>query len=70
MNYGNEEVCEIKLINGIIQGDSLSPFLFVLTLDPLIKILKEQNIGIEITPERKIDILYYMDDLKIITNST
>ncbi len=70
MNYGNEEICEIQLKNGIIQGDSLSPFLFVLTLDPLIKILKEENIGVEIAPNRRIDVLYYMDDLKIITDKT
>ena len=36
------EVGEIRLENGIIQGDAFSPLLFVLMIDPLIKILKKR----------------------------
>ena len=35
LSYGaNKEVGEVPLTNGIIQGDTFSPLLFVLTIDP------------------------------------
>ena len=30
---GNDEIAEIKVKSGVLQGDSLSPFLFILTLE-------------------------------------
>ena len=58
LSYGaKKEVGEVRLENGIIQGDAFSPLLFVLMIDPLIKILK-RGVGDET------EILYYMDDLK------
>ena len=43
LSYGaKREVGEIRLENGIIQGDAFSPLLFVLMIDPLIKILKNK----------------------------
>ena len=50
----------MRLTNGIIQGDAFSPLLFVLTIDPLIKVMKTQ-LG------DRVEILYYMDDLKAST---
>ena len=35
-----KEVGELRLENGIIQGDAFSPLPFVLMIDPLIKIMK------------------------------
>ena len=35
------DVGEVRLTNGIIQGDAFSPLLFVLMIDPLIKVLKK-----------------------------
>ena len=62
--YGaKKEVGEVRLTNGIIQGDAFSPLLFDLTIDPLIKILKKK-VGDEA------QILYYMDDLKVSATST
>ena len=62
LSYGaKREVCEVRLTNGIIQGDAFSPLLFVLTIDPLIKILKKRVDDAEI--------LYYMEDLKASTKS-
>ena len=52
-----KDVGEVRLTNGIIQGDAFSPLLFVLVIDPLIKFMKK-NVGCEV------EILYYMDDLK------
>ena len=58
LSYGaKKEVGEVRLTNGIIQGDAFSPLLFVLMIDPLIKIMKTQ-LG------DSAEILYYMDDLK------
>ena len=51
------EVGEVRLENGIIQGDAFSPLLFVLMIDPLIKIMK-RKLG------DRVEVLYSMDDLK------
>ena len=58
-----KEVGEVRLTNGIIQGDAFSPLLFVLMMDPLIRILK-RAVG------DRAEILYYMDDLKASMDST
>ena len=58
LSYGaKKEVGEVRLTNGIIKGDAFSPLLFVLMIDPLIKIVKK-NLG------NGVEVLYYMDDLK------
>ena len=58
LSYGaKKEVGKVRLENGIIQGDAFSPLLFVLMIDPLIKVLK-RGCGDDA------EILYYMDDLK------
>ena len=58
LSYGaKKEVGEVRLENGIIQGDAFSPLLFVLVIDPLVKILKKRT-------GNDAEILNYMDDLK------
>ena len=58
LSYGaKKDVGEVRLSNGIIQGDAFSPLLFVLMIDPLIKTIKKR-LGDEV------EILYNMDDLK------
>ena len=49
---------------GIFQGDSLSPLLFCLALIPLSQLLNDTGYGYRIE-NRKINHLFYMDDLKI-----
>ena len=63
LSYGaKKDVGEVRLTNGIIQGDAFSPLLFVLMIDPLIKILKKR-VGDEA------EVLYNMDDPKVsVTN--
>ena len=63
LSYGaKKEVCEVRLTNGIIQGDAFSPLLFVLMIDPFIKILK--------TPLGDwVETLCNMDDLKVLTDN-
>ena len=67
---GREEICEIKIKSGVLQGDSLSPFLFVLTQDPLIKILTKMKIGHEIIGGFSTDISYFVDDLRVSSDKT
>ena len=63
LSYGEKkEVGEVSLTNCTIQGDAFSPLLFVLMIDPLIKILKTR-LG------DRVEVLYYMDDLKASVNS-
>ena len=51
VSYGaKKEVGEVRLENGIIQGDAFSPLLFVLMIDPLIKNVKCKS-------ENKVEIL-------------
>ena len=53
LSYGaKKEVGEVGLEKGIIQGDAFSPLLFVLMIDPLIKILKKK-VG------DRVEVLYY-----------
>ena len=43
ISYGaKKDVGEVRLANGIIQGDAFYPLLFVLMIDPLIKIMKKR----------------------------
>ena len=59
LSYGaKKDVGDVRLTNGIIQGDAFSPLLFVLIIDPLIKILKKR-LGSDV------EILFYTDDLKV-----
>ena len=63
LSYGvKKEVGEVRLIDGIIQGDAFSPLLFVLMIDPLIKVMKTR-LG------DRVEIIYYMDDLKASTDN-
>ena len=71
---GDIVISDVKINKGIFQGDSLSPLLFCLTIDPLSKLLNEKaNLqkGYNLTQERKkeadnsINHLLFMDDLKL-----
>ena len=43
LSFGvKKDVGKVNLENGIIQGDAFSPLLFVLTIDPLIKFIKNR----------------------------
>lgn len=54
----------MKIKCGIFQGDSLSPLLFCMALMPLSKLLNQTGYGYKIF-DRRINHLFYMDDLKL-----
>ena len=73
---GEIHIPDVKIKRGIFQGDSLSPLLFCLTMDPLSKLLKKQNIGYDMNRTKGegamkqiITHLLFMDDLKLYANN-
>ena len=69
MVFRKETIGEINIKTGILQGDSLSPLLFVLSIDLISKELNKALRPICITREGKsfeLSHTFYMDDLKII----
>ena len=70
---GEITIPDVKVKRGIFQGDSLSPLLFCIAIDPLSKLIKKENIGYSLGKSRKkedkikdqISHLLFMDDLKL-----
>ena len=70
---GEINLPEVKVRRGIFQGDSLSPLLFCIAIDPLSKMIKKEKIGYSLGKSRRkeekikyqISQLLYMDDLKL-----
>ena len=69
---GKIEIPGVKIRHGILQGDSLSPFLFCLSVDPLSNLINEQGHGYSLTCNINEQInnkgdkhLLFMDDLKL-----
>ena len=59
---------EVRFMRGIFQGDSLSPLIFIIALNPLSLIINRRCTGYKIGDIR-ISHLWYMDDLKGFTDS-
>ena len=67
---GNSELGEVKIKRGILQGDSLSPLVFVLALIPLSLILGKAKAAYKFSESKeKINHLLFMDDLKLYSRS-
>ena len=61
---------EVEIKQGIFQGDSLSPLVFVLALIPLSLILRKAKAAYEFSESKmKINHLLFMDDLKVYSRS-
>ena len=63
-----EQVLEtgpIRIKRGIFQGDSLSPLLFTMSLNPLSQEFQNTRYGYQLDKQTKINHLFYVDDLKL-----
>ena len=59
------ETGPIRIKRGIFQGDSLSPLLFTMSLNPLSIELNKTKYGYQLDKQTKINHLFYEDDLKL-----
>ena len=66
LQAGNERLGKVEIKRGILQGESLSPLLFVLTLIPLSLILRKVKAGYDLGRNMGVvNHLFFMDDLKL-----
>ena len=65
----NESLGEVNIRRGIFQGYSFSPLLFVVVLIPLSIILNEIDLGYVTSRNQKLDLLLFMDGLKLYAKS-
>ena len=66
LTSGNDKLGEVNIRRGILQGDTLSPLLFVLALIPLTTLLNGLDQDYRMGKNRgKINHLLFMDDLKL-----
>ena len=59
------ETGPISIKRGIFQGDSLSPLLFTMSLNPLSRKLQKTGYGYQLDKQTKTNHLFYVDDLKL-----
>ena len=63
---GGKRLIDVKIQRGILQGDTLSPLLLVIVINPLNYILKKCIGGYKLhKSQEKINHLMYMDDIKL-----
>ena len=66
LSAGNQNLGTVDINRGIIQGDSLSPLLFVMIMTPLSMLLNEEKKGYKLGNSGKlVNHLLFMDDLKL-----
>ena len=65
LESNGELLGEVSIKQGIFQGDSLSPLLFVMAMMPLTQVLRNSRPGYEFKNKLKINHLLQMDDLKL-----
>jgi hypothetical protein len=59
----------VHIQRGTIQGDILSPYVFIISLEPLLRWLERGNLGYKLkTSQHTLTSVAYVDDLAIITS--
>ena len=67
---GGKSLAETKIQRGIVQGDALSPLLFLVAMMPLNHVLKKYTPGYKLTKsQEKIYHQMYMDDIKLLAKN-
>ena len=61
----NENIGEANIENGIVQGDALSPLLFVIAIEPLCRTLNNNNRKVVLGPNFERNHLAFVDDIKL-----
>ena len=62
---------ELKVERGVPQGETMSPFLFILAIDPLLNSIQNDNeIKGALVGNKRIKVLAYADDLVLITENS
>jgi hypothetical protein len=56
-------------LRGVRQGDTLSPILFNICIDPLLQAVQSAKLGIQISDEHCVGCLAYADDIALLTSS-
>ena len=57
---GNSELGEVEIKQGIFQGDSLSPLVFILALIPISSILRKTKAAYEFSESKEKIIIFYV----------
>ena len=66
LSAAGKSLAEVKIQRGILQGDALSPLLFLIAMMPLNLILRKYTAGYKHSKsQEKISHLMYMDDIKL-----
>jgi hypothetical protein len=66
-HFGKTKLVHIQ--RGTIQGDTLSPYIFIIFLEPLLRWLERRNLGYKLNISQcTINSAAYANDLAIITN--
>jgi len=60
---------EFRVENGLRQGDALSPMLFNIALEYVVRAVIESNIGVKIQENTEVMIMAYVDDIMIVAES-
>lgn len=69
IQINNTHSANIKITKGVLQGDSLSPLLFILFISDLPDFLSENGAGVNIDENINISALLYADDLTLLSET-
>jgi hypothetical protein len=72
-NKQSKEIGRIKLQKGILQGDSLSPLLFTVCMEPISRLITKHKLVVALNTNNglvtNLNHLLFVDDIKIFTKS-